>query len=86
MFEAYFDSTGTLYPGLKDRAYYSGQAIMWIRILARRKSEEIARTFPPPNGEHTTPVFDPDLRHLLAIAASPASANRGKSDTALQHQ
>jgi hypothetical protein len=64
-FEACFDSTGTLYPGSRDRAYYSGRAMMWIHTLAMCKSEEFASTFPLPNTEYTTPAPDPDLEHLL---------------------
>jgi hypothetical protein len=40
-FQACFDSTGTLYPGSRDRAYYSVRAIMWIYILARCKSRSL---------------------------------------------
>jgi len=47
-FEACFDSTGQVYPGSRDRAYYSGRAITWIRTLALCKSEEFASTFPLP--------------------------------------
>jgi hypothetical protein len=64
-FEACFDSTRTLYPGSRDRAYYSGRAMAWIRTLAMCKSEEFASTFPLPVPEYTTPVPDPDLEHLL---------------------
>jgi len=46
--EAYFDSTGNLYPGLEDRAYYSARAILWIRIRAMCVSEKFAQNFPPP--------------------------------------
>jgi len=64
-FEACFDSTGTLYPGSRDRAYYSGRAMAWIRTLAMCRSEELASTFHLPVSEYTTPVPDPDLEHLL---------------------
>jgi len=66
-FEACFDSTGTLYPGLRDRAYYSGRAMMWIHTLALCKSEEFASSFPLPGGGYTTAVPDPDLEHLFGI-------------------
>jgi hypothetical protein len=66
-FEACFDSTGTLYPGSRDRAYYSGRAMNWIRTLATFKSEEFAATFPIPITQYTTPVPDPDLEHLLEV-------------------
>jgi len=64
-FEACFDSTRRLYPGSRDRAYYSARAVLWIHTLAMRKSEHFARTFSLPNVEYTTPVPDPDLEHLL---------------------
>jgi len=66
-FEACFDSTRTLYPGSRDRAYYSARAMMWIRTLAMCKSEEFARTFPLPSVECMTPAPDPDLGHLLQV-------------------
>jgi hypothetical protein len=64
-FEACFDSARTLYPGSRDRAYYSGRAMMWIHALAGCKSEEFASTFPLSYMEYTTPTPDPDLEHLL---------------------
>ena len=66
-FEACFDSTRTLHPGSRDRAYYCGRAMMWIHTLARRKSVKFASRFPLPNVKYTTPVPDPDLEHLLQI-------------------
>jgi len=64
-FEGCFDSTRTLYPGSRDRAYYSGRAMAWIRTLAMCKSEELASRFHLPIQDYTTPVPDPDLKHLL---------------------
>jgi len=64
-FEACFDSTRKLYPGSRDRAYYSARAVLWIHTLALRKSEVFARRFPLPNVEYRTPVPDPDFEHLL---------------------
>ena len=71
-FEACFDSTGKLYPGSRDRAYYSGRAIMWIHALAMCKSEEFASTFPLPIIEYTAPGLDPDLEHLLFVSGTPS--------------
>jgi len=45
-FEACFDFTGKLYPGSRDRAYYTGRAMLWIHALAMCKSEEFSDTFP----------------------------------------
>ena len=66
-FKVCFDSTRTLYPGSRDRAYYAGRAMMWIHTLAMCKSKEFASTFPLPHVKYTTPVPDPDLGHLLWI-------------------
>jgi len=73
-FEGCFDSTGTLYPGSRNRAYYSGRAMAWIRTLAMCKSEEFARTFYLLDSEYTTPVPDPDLEHLLYAACEPSDS------------
>ena len=64
-FESCFDSTRRLYPGSRDRAYYSGRAMVWIRTLTMCKSEEFGRTFRLPASIYTTPGPDPDLGHLL---------------------
>jgi len=66
-FEACFDSTGKLYPGSRDRAYYSGRAIIWIHTLAMCKSEEFTNTFPLPTTRYTISALDPDLTHLLWV-------------------
>jgi len=64
-FKACFDPTGKLYPGSRDRAYYSWRAMMWIHTLVMCKSEEFASTFPLPNTEYAASGIDPDLEHLL---------------------
>jgi hypothetical protein len=66
-FKACFDSTRTLYPGSRDRAYYSGRAMMWINTLARCKSEDFAGRFPLLHTTYTAPTPDPDLRDLLSV-------------------
>jgi len=75
-FKTCFDSTGTLYPGSRNRAYYSGRAMAWIRTLAMCKSEEFARKFRlrVSEYEYTTPVPDPDLEHLLYAASGPSNS------------
>jgi len=67
-FEACFDSTGEVYPGTRDRAYYSGRAIVWIQTLAKCKSEDFANKFPFPTlyGHLDT---DSDLGHILWLNA-----------------
>ena len=68
-FESCFDSTRNLYPGSRDRAYYSGRAMVWIHTLAICKSKDFARTFPLPIKQYTTrPSGDYDLEHLLRIS------------------
>ena len=47
--------------------------MVWIHTLAMCKSEELARMFPLPGAEYTTPVPDPDLEHLLQ--ANPVARN-----------
>ena len=66
-FHACFDSSGKVYPGSRDRAYYSGQAIIWIYALAMCKSEETARMFPLLDASYEAPVSDHDLLHILLI-------------------
>ena len=66
-FKACFDLTGKLYPGSRDRAYYSGRAMMWIRTLAMCKSEEFGNTFPLLDTEYVTLGLDHDLEHLLRV-------------------
>ena len=67
IFEACFDSTGKLYPGSRDRAYYSGRAMVWIRALALRKPLEFSHRFPLSRAKYEGPGLDPDLRDLLRL-------------------
>jgi len=67
-FEACFDLTGKLYPGSRDRAYYSGRAMMWIHTLAMCKSVEFGNRFPLLGTEYITLGLDPDLEHLLRVS------------------
>jgi len=66
-FKECFDPTGRAYPGSRDRAYYSGRAMMWIRTLAMCKSEEFARKFSLPDMEYPVLGLDLDLKHLLLL-------------------
>ena len=68
-YEACFDSARKLYPGSRDRAYYSGRAIVWIRTLAMCKSEEFASRFPPHDTAYKTRGLDPDLKNILQVNA-----------------
>jgi len=68
-FKSCFDSTGTLYPGSRDRAYYSGRAMLWISILGvcRARAYIFFHVMPP--GKYATRAPDPDLEHLLELIA-----------------
>ena len=68
-FESCFNSTRTLYPGSRDRAYYSARAMLWICTLAifRRPGYTIHDIIP--SSKYTTLVPDPDLEHLLEFIA-----------------
>ena len=70
-FEACFDPTGTSYPGSRDRAYYSGRAMVWIHTLAMCKSKEFAKAFPLPSAQYKTPNLDLDLMHLFCVTTTP---------------
>ena len=67
-FEACFDPSGKLYPGSRDRAYYSGRAMVWIHALATHKSVELSRRFPLSRANSEEQGLDPDLKHLLRIS------------------
>ena len=74
-FEACFNSAGDLYPGSRDRAYYSGRATIWIHTLAMRKSTEFANAFPLPRVGFAAWYCDPDLKHLLWIHLAWSAAD-----------
>jgi len=62
-FDACFDSGRKLSPGSRDRAYYSGRAILWIHALAMCKFPELAKSFSPPQGFYGG--MDSDLNHII---------------------
>ena len=66
-FHACLDSNGKVYPGSRDRAYYSGQAITWIHTLALCQSQELTKRFPPLAITHAAPASDHDFTHLLKV-------------------
>ena len=65
--KACFDSTGKVYPGSRDRAYYSARSILWIHICATFVSEEFPNRFPLPTFRCDTTTLDHDLKDLLEI-------------------
>ena len=75
-FTACFGSDRRVYPGSRDRAYYSGRAILWIHVLAMCKSEELARKFTLPTTRYTAPHRDHDLTHILDVSKAPSANDR----------
>ena len=65
--ETCFNSVGRIYPGLRDRAYSSAQAALWIHICAVCVSEEFASKFPLPTIHCDIASLDNDLKDLLGI-------------------
>jgi len=79
-FETCFDSTKQLYPGMRDRAYFSAQAILQINMRARIRSQDHASKYPIPavsavsasSPQHN----DPDLLHLIHMFERNLDASR----------
>ena len=69
-FEACFASTKQLYPGMRDRAYFSARAILQINMRARTQSHECASKYPIPVLTISSNTFqhtDPDLHHVIRM-------------------
>ena len=75
-FHTCFGPNREVYPGLRDRAYHTGRAILWIHTLAMCRSEEFARMFPLPIIQYTAPASDHDLTHLLGVNAKTSPTLR----------
>lgn len=75
-FRMCFDYNRELYPGSRDRAYYSGRAILWIHVLAKCKSDNFASIFPLPTTRYIAPDYDHDLTHLLTVNSVPFPDHR----------
>jgi len=65
--KACFDPSGQVYPGSRDRAYYSARAIVWIHIRAFFKPAESEHRFPFPAIHHDSTSLDNDLKDLLEV-------------------
>lgn len=66
---ACFDSNGEMYSGSRDRAYYSGRAMVWIHVLATSKGSR--RKYPLDSRyPKVTDLPDHDLNHLASFASS----------------
>ena len=67
-FKACFDSTRQLYPGMRDRAYFSARAILQINMGARAQSHERASKYPNPAVSSSSfQHADPDLHHAICM-------------------
>jgi hypothetical protein len=67
-FEACFDSNKQLYPGMRDRAYFSARAILQINVKARAQSHECASKYPiPAISSSPVPHTDPDLHNIISM-------------------
>ena len=67
-FEACFDSTKQLYPGMRDRAYFSARAILQINMSARAQPHEHTSNYPIPTvSSSSSPDLDPDLHNILCM-------------------
>ena len=62
-----FDSTGKMYPGLRDRAFFSACAILWIHICAQFMPQEFALKFTLPVIHYNDHGLDNDLQTLLRV-------------------
>ena len=65
VFAACFDSTKQLYPGMRDRAYFSAQAILRTNIGpgALSLQDDLEDYTPASSFQHT----DPDFHHILSL-------------------
>ena len=65
-FEACFDTTNHLYPGMRDRAYFSARAILKINTGAWLRSDECASKYPIPTiPSSSSKHADADLDHII---------------------
>ena len=72
-FKACFDSAGTPYPGMIDRAYFSGRAILHINAAARLRSNECTSKYTIPSGFFSLhPKAGRDLYEILRLCWSTA--------------
>jgi len=86
-FEACFDLANQLYPGMKDRAYSSAQAILRINASARTQPQDCAVKYCIPSAISSSsyPHADPDLYHVISMLKSNSNGPtlefpRGRAD------
>jgi len=81
IFEACFDSATQLYPGMRDRAYFSARALLQINLRARAQSYECASKYPIPEvSSNTCQYADHDLHHVIRMLESNFNSNRPTLD------
>lgn len=68
IFEACFDSTKRLYPGTRDRVYFSARAILQINARARtRRGDRTSKYQIPDVSLDSFQHADPDLCHIIYV-------------------
>ena len=68
IFQTCFDSIKQVYPGMRDRAYFTARAILQINVRARARSNEHAFRYPiPAVSSSSVQHADPDLYNILYI-------------------
>jgi hypothetical protein len=74
-FEACFDSARKPYPGMSDRAYFSGRAMLRISKAAELRSQEFASKYPIPSHYHYSKAEDvnKDLSRVLSLSSHVSS-------------
>ena len=81
-FEACFDSTKQLHPGMRDRAYFSARAILQINLRARAQSRDHASKYPIPDVPlNTFQHTDPDLHHVIRMLECNSHSERPTLDS-----
>ena len=76
-FEACFDSTKQLYPGMRDRAYFSARAILQIHMRARSRFQDHGSKYSIPTvSADSFQENDPDLSHLIRMFERHLNAPR----------
>jgi len=81
-FEACFDSTKKLYPGMRDRAYFSARAILQINLRARARSrdERVSNYTIPAIASSSFQHTDPDLHHIILMLELNSGSSRPTLD------
>ena len=78
-FEVCFDSTKQLYPGTRDRAYFSARAILQINAGARLHSHDHTSKYPIPISAIPLKPYrhtDPDLFHIVRVLERNSGPDR----------